>query len=292
MATAAQINKFILQIAPCAQKAYKIVGKVMPSVCIGMACVESGYGTAGSCKHHSYLGHKVGSGKTATKYWKGKFFTSKTKEEYTVGTHTVITSAFRAYDSMEQCVFNFYELLNTSLYHRVTNCDYKTQMKQIKQCGYMTSSTEVNSVISIIEKYDLTRFDYDVVSNKTDTNIDKNIVIPPITITKGNRAQFDLLVTYIKCAINIEYGYNLHIDTTLSDELFEKLENVILKKGDNHKNTVYVLQLLLKWWGYSLTADGKFGSNTERIVKLFQAHTGQSQTGTTIGQFWCKIWGK
>lgn len=288
MATAAQINKFILQIAPCAQKAYKIVGKVKPSVCIGMACVESGYGTAGSCKHHSYLGHKVGSGKTATKYWTGKFFTSKTKEEYTVGIHTVITSAFRAYDSMEQCVFNFYELLNTSLYHRVTNCDYKTQMKQIKQCGYMTSSTEVNSVISIIEKYDLTRFDYDTVPNVTDNSI----IIPPIKIEKGRPDQFSLLITYIKCAINIEYGYNLHIDTTLSDELFEKLENVILKKEDNHKNTVYVLQLLLKWWGYSLTADGKFGSNTERIVKLFQAHTGQSQTGTTIGQFWCKIWGK
>ena len=156
----------------------------------------------------------------------------------------------------------------------------------------MTSSTEVNSVISIIEKYDLTRFDYDVVSNKTDTNIDKNIVIPPITITKGNRAQFDLLVTYIKCAINIEYGYNLHIDTTLSDELFEKLENVILKREDKRKNTVYVLQLLLIWWGYTLIADGKFGSNTEKTVKLFQYHTNQPQTGTTTIKFWCKIWGK
>lgn len=288
MATAAQINKFILELAPYAQKAYKIVGKVKPSVCIGMACVESAYGTAGSCKHHSYLGHKVGSGKTATKYWKGKFYTSKTKEEYTVGTHTVITSAFRAYDSMEQCVFNFYELLNTSLYHRVTNCDYKTQMKQIKQCGYMTSSTEVNSVISIIEKYDLTRFDYDTVPNVTDNSI----IIPPLKIEKGRPDQFLLLITYIKCSINIEYGYNLHIDTDLSNELFTKLENVILKKGDNHKNTVYVLQLLLKWWGYSLTADGIFGNNTERIVKLFQAQTRQSQTGTTTGQFWCKIWGK
>ena len=288
MATAAQINKFILQIAPYAQKAYKIVGKVKPSVCIGMACVESAYGTAGSCKHHSYLGHKVGSGRTAVKYWKGKFFTSKTKEEYTVGTHTVITSAFRAYDSMEQCVFNFYELLNTSLYHRVTNCDYKTQIKQIKQCGYMTSSTEVNSVISIIEKYDLTRFDCDTVPNVTDNSI----IIPPLKIEKGRPDQFSLLITYIKCAINIEYGYNLHINTDLSNELFEKLENVILKKGDRHKNTIYVLQLLLKWWGYSLTADGIFGNNTERMVKLFQAHTNQSQTGATTGQFWCKIWGK
>lgn len=160
MATTTQIKNFIAQIAPLTQKAYKELGKVLPSVAVGMACVECGYGTAGSCKHYSYFGHKVGSGKTATKYWGGKFFTSKTGEEYTVGVHTTITAAFRAYDSMEQCVFNFYELLNTSLYKGVkAGVDYKTQMQQIKAAGYMTSSTEVNSVISIIGKYGLTAWD-------------------------------------------------------------------------------------------------------------------------------------
>lgn len=160
MATKTQIKNFIAQIAPIAQEAHKELGKVLPSVAVGMACVECGYGTAGSCKHHSYLGHKVGSGKTATKYWGGKFFTSRTGEEYTVGVHTTITAAFRAYDSMKQCVFNFYELLNTNLYKGVkAGVDYKTQMKQIKAAGYMTSSTEVNSVISIIEKYGLTAWD-------------------------------------------------------------------------------------------------------------------------------------
>lgn len=160
MATKTQIKNFIAQIAPLTQEAYKELGKVLPSVAVGMACVECGYGTAGSCKHHSYFGHKVGSGRTATKYWGGKFFTSRTGEEYTIGVHTTITAAFRAYDSMKQCVFNFYELLNTNLYKGVkAGVDYKTQMKQIKAAGYMTSSTEVNSVISIIEKYGLTAWD-------------------------------------------------------------------------------------------------------------------------------------
>lgn len=163
MATVEQQKKFIEQAIPCAQNGYKILGKVKPSVAVGMACVECGYGTAGSVKYHSYLGHKVGSGKTATKYWGGKFFTSKTKEEYTIGVHTTITSAFRAFDSMEQCFLNFYELLNTSLYAKVkAEADYKTQMQQIKACDYMTSSTEVNSVISIIEKWNLTQYDTDM----------------------------------------------------------------------------------------------------------------------------------
>ena len=161
MATEKQIKDFIAEIAPSAQRAYMELGKVLPSVCIGMACVESAYGTSSIMrKHNAFFGQKVGSGKTAKKYWQGAFFTSKTKEEYTVGTHTVITDAFRAYPSMEMSVFNYYELLNTSLYKRVlAGADYKTQMAQIKQCGYMTSSTEVNSVIKLIEKYNLTQYD-------------------------------------------------------------------------------------------------------------------------------------
>ncbi len=161
MATATQINNFISEIAPYAQKAYRELGKVLPSVCIGMACIESAYGTSKIMRqHNAYFGQKVGSGKTATKYWSGAFFASKTSEEYEVGTHTIIKAAFRAYDSMEQSVFNYYELLNTSLYSRVkSGVDYRTQMQQIKECGYMTSSTEVNSVINVIHKYNLTRFD-------------------------------------------------------------------------------------------------------------------------------------
>lgn len=161
MATKKQVEEFIKEIAPYAQKAYQQIGKVKPSICIGMACVESAYGTSGIMRrHNAFFGQKVGTGKTATRYWSGKFFTSKTSEEYTVGTHTIIKAAFRAYDSMEQCVFNFYELLNSPLYKRVTaDAHYSTQMKQIKTCGYMTSSTEVNSVLSLIETYNLTMYD-------------------------------------------------------------------------------------------------------------------------------------
>ena len=155
MASATTIATFIERIAPCAQNSFQKLGKVKPSICIAMACVESAYGTAGSCKHNSFLGQKVGTGKTAKKFWDGTFFKSKTMEEYTV------VDAFRSYKDMQQCTDNYYELLNTGLYSRVkADADYITQMKQIKACGYMTSSTEVNSVLSIIQKYNLTKYDF------------------------------------------------------------------------------------------------------------------------------------
>lgn len=160
-----QRTEFIEEIYPMVQKAYRTLGKVKPSVCIGMACVESNYGWGSNGKRFMYnkkavLGQKVGSGKTATKYWSGKFFVASTQEEYQVGVHIVIKDAFREYDSLQQCFYNYYELLNTKLYKRVkANADYQTQMMQIKQCGYMTSSTEVDTVLSIINSFKLTRYD-------------------------------------------------------------------------------------------------------------------------------------
>ena len=184
---------FIKEFAPYAMEAYIALGKVLPSVCIGMACLESGYGTSKVMRNHNaYLGQKVGTGKTATKYWTKAFFVAKTSEEYVVGQHTVIKDAFRSYVDMRQCVYNYYELLNTSLYKRVqAGADYVTQMKQIKAVGYMTSSTEVDKVIAIIRRHELTK--YDDVSNviqpsEADHTQGEDEMLPPL-IKRGSEGK-------------------------------------------------------------------------------------------------------
>ena len=204
-----QALEFIDMLAPIAQKAFTNIGKILPSICIAMAIVESNCGQSSIMKkNNALLGQKVGTGKTAKKYWSGKFFVSRTKEEYTVGTHTIIKSAFRAYDSVEQCVFNYYELLNTSLYKKVvSNVDYKTQMQQIKDCGYMTSSTEVNSVISIIEKYNLTIYD---TKNDSENSIEKEINSATVYTVKKNDTLWGIASKYYGYGIKwrIIYDYN------------------------------------------------------------------------------------
>ena len=204
-----QALEFIDMLAPIAQKAFNNIGKILPSICIAMAIVESNCGQSNIMKkNNALLGQKVGTGKTAKKYWSGKFFVSRTKEEYTVGTHTIIKSAFRAYDSVEQCVFNYYELLNTNLYKKVvSNVDYKTQMQQIKDCGYMTSSTEVNSVISIIEKYNLTIYD---TKNDSENSIEKEINSATVYTVKKNDTLWGIASKYYGYGIKwrIIYDYN------------------------------------------------------------------------------------
>lgn len=243
MASSEQVKKFITEIAPLAQKAFLELGKIHPSICIGMACVESGYGTAGSCKYHSYLGQKVGTGKTATKYWNGAFFTSKTKEEYTVGTHTVIKAAFRAYPNMEACVFNYYELLNSSVYKKVTITQYREQMQQIKNCGYMTSSTECSSVLNIIQKYNLTQYDLED-SGSAAVNPYK---VPTVTLKKGSKGSS---VKWLQYEINRILGLTLVIDGSF---------------GNCTLAAVLTLQKKL-----NLVQDGKVGPATRKAITEYQ----------------------
>lgn len=207
MASYAQISKFIKEIAPDVQKAYKTLGKVKPSICIGMACVESGAGTSKIMyDHHALWGQKVGTGRTATKYWDGTFFTSKTKEEYTVGTHTIIKAAFRSYSSVLQGALNFYELLNSSLYKGVkSSSNYREQMKEIKACKYMTSSTEVDSVIWYIEKFDLRQYDEAPDIVKVDDNPYK---ITRTLLKVGIRGES---VKWLQYELN-KLGYTLAVD--------------------------------------------------------------------------------
>lgn len=234
MATQKQIKDFINKIGPCAVVGFNTLGKVLPSVCIGMACVESGFGTAGSCKHNSFLGQKVGSGRTALKYWDGTFFKSKTAEEYTVGVYTNIVDAFRSYKSMQQCVLNYYELLNTNLYKRVlAGVGYKTQMSQIKTSGYMTSSKEVNSVIKIIEKYNLTL--WDIKGNSTSETLELSTPVngnpynePTKTVklnTRGNDAR------WLQFELNRK-GYKLIVDGIAGPKTIAALEHFQESCGD------------------------------------------------------------
>lgn len=207
MATKAQICNFIKLIAPDVQEAYKTLGKVKPSVCIGIACVESGAGTSDlMMRNHALWGQKVGTGRTATKYWGGKFYVARTKEEYTVGQHTIIKDAFRSYETILMGALNFYELLNTSMYRKVrSDQNFEEQMQAIKACRYMTSSTEVKSVISYINSFGLTKYDFapDLVEIQ-----DNPYKITALALQSGMRGES---VKWLQYELN-RYGYALACD--------------------------------------------------------------------------------
>ena len=90
----------------------------------------------------------------------------KTKEEYTVGTLTSISDNFRVYDNMEEGVKGYFDFINTKRYENLKNAtDYKTYINLIKQDGYATSSSYVNTLNKIVVDNHLTDWEKETINN-------------------------------------------------------------------------------------------------------------------------------
>lgn len=155
MATAAQAKQFIKEIAPIIQRYAKQYGYKVASPIIAQACIESAFGTSSlGKKYHNYFGMKCGSS------WKGKSVNLATKEEYTPGTLTSIKANFRAYDSMEEGVNGYFVFISSKRYSNLKEATTpKEYLEMIKADGYATSGTYVNTNMSCISKYELTKYD-------------------------------------------------------------------------------------------------------------------------------------
>lgn len=131
-------------------------GYKYPSSVIAQAVIESGDGNSLlASKYHNYFGLKCGSS------WNGKSVNMQTKEEYTTGTLTTIRDNFRVYDSIESGVNGYFDFINYSRYSNLKGAtSSRDYIERIKNDGYATSSTYVNTVYNIVKQYNLEkRFD-------------------------------------------------------------------------------------------------------------------------------------
>ena len=201
MATTKQVKDFIRKVAPVAQA--KASGREqwsLPSVCIAQCCCESAYGTIPKMmRANAILGIKVGKSKvhfgTA---WKDKAYSTSTKECYDGKTYVNITDMFRAYDSIDDAIEDYYDMLAACSRYR--NClnqtDARNCITAIKNGGYATSPTYINTIMNLIKKYNLTRYDSVVTDNTGSIAISQNHNPYPETAqnvrigTTGNNARW------------------------------------------------------------------------------------------------------
>ena len=160
-------QEFLQLIVPLAQAEAKRrkdagTGFVLPSVCIGQAALETGWGGSGlMTKANAFFGIK------ATASWGGKVFNSKTQECYDNVNYTTITAAFRAYDTPADSVKDYYDLIigSTRYAAAVNVTDARTAITAIKEGGYATSPTYVTNVMAVIDSNNLTQYDNVVTGN-------------------------------------------------------------------------------------------------------------------------------
>ena len=166
--TSAQAKEFINKIAPIIVADGKKRGYKVFSTVIAQAIVESASGTSSlGYKYHNYFGMKCGSA------WKGASVNMRTKEEYKVGVLTNIRDNFRVYESMEAGVACYYDFISTKRYANLKTAQTAQEYaERLKADGYATSSTYVNTLVSTVKKYNLTKYDTGAVNDPKKSNLE------------------------------------------------------------------------------------------------------------------------
>ncbi|MBO7450391.1 MAG: glucosaminidase domain-containing protein [Clostridiales bacterium] len=206
-----KVNKnqaeFLSLIVPLVQKQVLLHGnKLYASVTIAQAAHESGWGTSKKMvSANALFGFKVGSGKKYGKAWHGAAFKSGTTEYYDGKTATKITDYFRQYDTIEDSICDYMDLLcNNPRYGGAIFAGSPRQsIEGIVSGGYATGPKYVDSIINIISQYNLLKYDKEVYSNVcpyAETNA---------TLSRGMKGE---KVKYLQWILREKYHHILQVD--------------------------------------------------------------------------------
>ena len=153
-------DEFIDIVAPIVQNENRKRGNpLFSSVVISQAALETGFGISKiMLKANAIFGIK------ASKNWKGKVYSSKTQECYDGSNMTTITDYFRAYNSLEESVADYFDLITKLERYRkaCVSSNYQECITEIYKGGYATDPNYVVKILQIIKDYNLTRFDEEV----------------------------------------------------------------------------------------------------------------------------------
>jgi hypothetical protein len=246
-------TNFIDTIAPIVQKIAKERGYKYPSAIIAQAICESGWGKSSLASvYNNFFGLKCGS------YWNGKSVNMATQEEYTAGTLTDIRDNFRAYDTIADGIEGYFDFIQYDRYSNLKDAESAYDyIQRIKDDGYATSSTYVDTVCSIIRDNNLEQFDGEETAETAEAEapIEAESEDARDTVARyvikgffGNGEERELkLYLAVQSRVNVLYGYDKQedgVDTTQElDSALYVLANFVnmgfFGNGDDRKRNIY-----------------------------------------------------
>ena len=139
-------DDFINQVKPIIDKVAEelSLSDIAKTTCLVQAIHETGHGNSLlMIKANALFGIKAG------KAWKGRVYSSKTKEVYS-GIEQTVSAVFRAYDSVEDSVRDYFKLLQTKRYKAcLSETSVPDMLHAIASAGYATDPAYVHKCISI-----------------------------------------------------------------------------------------------------------------------------------------------
>ncbi|SCJ50202.1 Exo-glucosaminidase lytG precursor [uncultured Clostridium sp.] len=138
-----------------AKKSYKKYG-ILPSITVGQAILESGWGQSELTKNSNNL-----FGIKSDESWKGKSVEVNTTENYS----DIVKAKFRKYDSIEESIKDHAKFLKENKRYKQHGLfegnDYKEQAQSLENAGYSTKKNQsgeliyADMLIDLIERYNL-----------------------------------------------------------------------------------------------------------------------------------------
>lgn len=197
MATKIEQQYFLNTIIPMAIRNMQDT-KVLASLTIAQAILESGWGLSGLTKVSNNLFGIKGN-------YNGSYVDYPTKE-WVNGAYVDVVAQFKKYPSWQESIDDHGNLFTRLARYSnlIGETDYKEVCRKVKEDGYATSPTYTESLINLIEQYKLYAHDVSTVST-----------MRPMLFAQDNR------VEYQYCVYGAASGRSHHgidVDTTSTDK--------------------------------------------------------------------------
>ena len=237
-----------------------------PSVVIAQAILETGWGNSEiMMRANAIFGIK------ATSSWQGKVYNAKTKECYDGVSFTTINDCFRAYDSLEDSIKDYFNLIcNSSRYRSALKTDSpEACITAIKNSGYATDPHYIDSIMRIIIENNLQ--EYDLIYQDTNSSVSQdvsqqteNVETPEYYIVKAG----DNLTKLSK-----RYGTTVQSLVELNEienpDLIYVGQILKIPKSNNIQETSQTPEYYIVKAGDNLTKLSKrYGTTVQRLVEL------------------------
>lgn len=201
-ATSAEVQYFLDTIGPMCTKDMRD-NHILASISVAQAIWESGWGTSTLAKQANNL-----FGIRAYNTWNGKVFDRNecvlyngwaeiyaAKGEDYVKANTL--SFWRGYDSWQESVNDHSALFNNaSIYAPIRgNYDYKSVARLLVECGYCGVDEYADCLITVIEQYDLEKYNYDFGTGNGGSSTTESVSMKPQSLYMEKGASYTVTVT-------------------------------------------------------------------------------------------------
>ena len=171
-------QQFIETIAGYVKKYAPMFDIGVCSPIIAQACLESAYGTSYKAQYNNFFGLKYRKDRVTCN---SGVFNDGGSEQNPDGSYSSLSDSTKwyAFENIEMGVLGYFQFINISNYSNLKGVtDPYKYLQNIKEDGYATSLDYVDNVYAVIKKWDLTKYDKEVIDMSNSPLVDCTVLSP------------------------------------------------------------------------------------------------------------------